>query len=131
MDEASDLDIPAMRRGEYDVSKTKLYQIIYRFLYREKDKNESLIFFIPFPIVHTIGVSFFECTDYLDVIYESLKNEIELNCLKECSLYAILPTGNSNDEFLLRNLCERTREYITYSGLKNYFCYENYQDKHE
>lgn len=77
---------------------------------------------MPYPLAFDSKKSFIPqyTLDFLDVIYEKLKEEIFLGKRK---IYVIYPSFEINT-FVLRNMCEKKREYITHDKLAKYFTFE-------
>lgn len=120
--EASEFDPLKMRNDPtYSVKNTKLYAIMKQQLMRDK-ADESIIFFIPFPIVPAAkGTVFLQlATDFLHAIYDCLVDEIDLTKRR---LYAIWPSMDKN-QFAIRRMDSHCTEYIYYTKLENYFSHE-------
>ncbi len=122
--EAEEFDSLQFENDSELISRTKLYTIMKEQILRDK-KDENIIFFLPYPIVFGAQNSFIsQCTfDFLDTIYEKLKDEIDLG---ERKIYAIYPSCEIN-KFVLRDMCENednNEEFIVYDKLAKYFTYE-------
>lgn len=123
-EEASHMDVEALRNDTYSVKDNKLYRIMFEEIKGEIENNEHIIFFMPFLIGHCYEGFFLEnSSDCLDVIFNELKQEKELNFLANRELYVICPDGIGDQRFVLRNLSERIREKVNYSGMSKYFTY--------
>jgi hypothetical protein len=120
--EASDFDPLAIRNNkDYDITETKLYQIMKEAILRDK-VDEHIIFFLPYPITLSIKKSIYLqfCTDYLKAIYNRLIDDI---CLNRRKIFVIYPASEKN-QFALRDLSTYHTEYIICSELEKYFSYE-------
>ena len=111
-----------------NITETKLYNIMKKQIEADK-KDESIIFFFPFPITKSIRGSIFLqfTTDFLKSIYDGLITDIDL---AERSIYAIYPALEKNF-FTVRDLSVYSKEFVEYENLGRYFTYEvtNYQIK--
>lgn len=131
IEEVSHMDIDSLRSGNYIITNNRLYRIMFKQIKEEIEKEkkfekkykENIIFFLPFQIGRTFKSIFEELSDNADIIYNHLASEEELNLLKDREVFLICPTGNSHSEFLIRNLSQRKREYINYSGLEEFFAF--------
>lgn len=120
--EASDFDLWAIRNNkDYDITETKLYQIMKEAILRDK-VDEHIIFFLPYPISLSISESIFLqfCTDYLKAIYNRLTDDI---CLNGRKIFVIYPASKKN-QFALRDLSTYHTEYIICRELEKYFSFE-------
>ena len=120
--EASDFDPLAIRNNkDYDITKTKLYQIMKEAISRDR-VDENIIFFLPYPISLSISGSIFLqfCTDYLKAIYNRLTEDI---CLNERKIFVIYPAYEKN-QFALRDLSTYHTEFIVCDELEKYFSFE-------
>lgn len=120
--EASDFDPWAIRNNkDYDITKTKLYQIMKEAIVRDK-VDEHIIFFLPYPISLSISGSIFLqfCTDYLKAIYNRLTDDI---CLNGRKIFVIYPASEKN-QFALRDLSTYHTEFIICNELEKYFSFE-------
>lgn len=129
-DEASHMDIEELRNGTYDATKSKLYKIMFNQISREiekerihkKEYKENIVFFMPFLVGHSFKGIIACSSDFLDLVFEQLVNEIEGMADRE--IFTISPSGFES-EFVLRNLNTREREYIDYTRLNDFFSYEH------
>jgi len=120
--EASDFDPWAIRNNkDYDITETKLYQIMKEAILRDK-LDEHIIFFLPYPISLSISGSIFLqfCTDYLKAIYNRLTDDI---CLNGRKIFVIYPASEKN-KFTLRDLSTYYTEFIICGELEKYFSFE-------
>lgn len=103
------------------IENTELYKIMKEQV--DKDKiDESIVFFLPYPITFTVKTSVFlqATSDYMDMIYDRLKDEVDLQKRK---IYVIYPADEENC-FVVRNLENRTREFISYEGARAFFTHK-------
>lgn len=105
----------------YDIGNTKLYSIMKAQIERDKI-DENVIFFLPYPITLCVRDSIFLqfASDYLNAIYDRLKQEINIQNRR---IYAIYPSSEKNT-FVLRNIGSYSKEYIQYDDAERYFYYE-------
>jgi len=121
-DEAADFNPIEIRDNpDYDIANTKLYIIMKNAIVSDKP-DESIIFFLPYPMVLSISDSIFLqfTTDYLKAIYDRLQTDIDLCCRH---IYVIYPASEKN-QFAIRNLKSYRTEYLYYDKLEPYFSYE-------
>lgn len=125
MQENSEIDLDAVRNGCFDISETKLYQIMMEKILSDND-NENIIFFFPFPIGHKLQGCFMEAvSDNLDLIYEKLVEDERIrSTISKRNIYVVSPSGYEKNEIMLRNLSLRQIETIKYGKLEKYFSYE-------
>ena len=103
---------------EKSISELKLYNIIKKQVEKEKE-DESIIFFLPYPISIDIEGSIFAqfFPNYFDAIGCQLKKDIDL---KGRSIYAIYPSAEEN-KFVLRQIDSQKIEFIVCEELGDYF----------
>lgn len=121
-DEAAEFDPFSLRDNPRYTESTKLYKIMRDQIVRDK-KDENIVFFLPYPISLAFKDSVYLqfATDYISMIFDRLKAEIDL---KDRSIYVIYPSSEKN-QFVLRcsNNCYY-REYVYYDKMEKYFSYE-------
>ncbi|MBE7004199.1 MAG: hypothetical protein E7425_07955 [Ruminococcaceae bacterium] len=97
-------------KRDFDVSSLKMYQITKERL-NSIEKDETAIFFIPFPLVengvYDGAVSRF-ATDIIQIIIDQLNRDGLINGR---NIYFIYPTMETN-VYCIRN-CNHQREYVT------------------
>ena len=121
-DEATQFSPLSLRDNPHHTESTKLYNIMRNQILRDKT-DENIVFFLPYPISLSVKDSVFLqfASDYISLIFEKLKTEIDL--IDRC-IYAIYPSSEKNT-FVLRcsnNSCYR--EYIYYDKMEQFFSHE-------
>jgi hypothetical protein len=119
--EACEYSLVDIRKGTFQISETRLYKTIKKYIQKNKS-DENIILFFPFPIVLSCrGTIFSEfATDYLMAIYNGLSSETGLLNRK---IYAIYPSAEKS-VFAVRDLSKYIIEYIHCTSFDKYFVYE-------
>ena len=89
----------------------------------ERDKeDENIVFFLPYPVVLSVRGSVFLkfCADYLRMIYDKLKKEINI---KKRKIYVIFCSSEKN-VFAVRELGGYITDYIRCNSMEKYFSCE-------
>ena len=120
--EAAQFDPLALRDNPHHTESTKLYKIMREQILKDK-KDESIVFFLPYPISLSFKDSVFLqfASDYISLIFETLKTEIDL---KDRCIYTIYPSSDKN-QFVLR--CSNNsyyKEYVYYDKMDKFFSYK-------
>lgn len=121
-DESVEFDPLKMREDDrYDITKLKLYQIMKKAIERDKE-DENIVFFLPYPVVLSVRGSVFLqfCGDYLRMIYDKLKKEINI---KKRKIYVIFCSSEKN-VFAVRELGGYITDYIRCNSMEKYFSCE-------
>lgn len=102
------------------ITKAILYQIMKKSICKDKP-DENIIFFIPYPIVASLPEFGFinDFPNFLSRIYDSLKQEIELN---NRNIFVIYPSLKKNI-YALRNLTSRKIEFLECNNLEKYISF--------
>lgn len=103
------------------VKDTKLYQIMKKRLCTVKH-DENVILFSPFPIVNDFrgSITMQMTTDFLQAVFERLKDEKIYDCGKVYFLYPSMEKG-----ILVLRDEKRTREYIYSPEITKYISFES------
>lgn len=105
----------------YTVKGTCLYEIMKEAIIRDK-VDESIIFFVPFPVVPTVHDPVFldKTSNFLTKIYDALQEDCDLS---QRSIYVIHPSIEKNI-IALRNLSTNEIEYLECNALEEYISFE-------
>lgn len=121
-DEAAQFDPFSLRDNPHHTENTKLYKIMRDQILRDK-ADENIVFFLPYPISLAFKDSVYLqiASDYISLIFETLKTEIDL---KDRCIYTIYPSSEKNQFVLRYSSNSYYKEYVDYDKMEKFFSYE-------
>lgn len=121
-DEAAQFDPFSLRDNPHHTKNTKLYKIMRDQILRDK-ADENIVFFLPYPISLAFKDSVYLqiASDYISLIFETLKTEIDL---KDRCIYTIYPSSEKNQFVLRYSSNSYYKEYVDYDKMEKFFSYE-------
>lgn len=120
--EAAQFDPFSLRDNPHHTENTKLYKIMRDQILRDK-ADENIVFFLPYPISLAFKDSVYLqiASDYISMIFDQLKTEINLN---DRCIYIIYPSSEKNKFVLRYSSNSYFKEYVDYDKMEKFFSYE-------
>lgn len=120
--EAAQFDPFSLRDNPHHTENTKLYKIMRDQILRDK-ADENIVFFLPYPVSLAFkdSVCLQIASDYISMIFDQLKTEIDLN---DRCIYIIYPSSEKNQFVLRYSRNSYYKEYVDYDKMEKFFSYE-------
>ena len=120
--EAAQFDPFSLRDNPHHTENTKLYKIMRDQFLRDK-ADENIVFFLPYPVSLAFkdSVCLQIASDYISMIFDQLKTEIDLN---DRCIYIIYPSSEKNQFVLRYSSNSYYKEYVDYDKMEKFFSYE-------
>ena len=120
--EAAQFDPFSLRDNPHHTENTKLYKIMRDQILRDK-ADENIVFFLPYPVSLAFkdSVCLRIASDYISMIFDQLKTEIDLN---DRCIYIIYPSSEKNRFVLRYSSNSYYKEYVDYDKMEKFFSYE-------
>ena len=120
--EAAQFDPFSLRDNPHHTENTKLYKIMRDQILRDK-ADENIVFFLPYPVSLAFkdSVCLQIASDYISMIFDQLKTEIDLN---DRCIYIIYPSSEKNQFVLRYSSNSYYKEYVDYDKMEKFFSYE-------
>lgn len=120
--EAAQFDPFSLRDNPHHTENTKLYKIMRDQILRDK-ADENIVFFLPYPVSLAFkdSVCLQIASDYISMIFDQLKTEIDLS---DRCIYIIYPSSEKNQFVLRYSSNSYYKEYVDYDKMEKFFSYE-------